>query len=253
MDPFAAHPSKESLAARDAPFDAAGDLPGGDLGSAAAGVARKIDGGRSNDHRLPDDRNDRWRRVHAVDDSPCRADIHLDDDVCVGDGSVPGRRQNSSVHRRVPVSAGRLHGAQRRLARQPVSGQSAGAVAARAPDRDHLAAAEGIPGQRQRLAMANRCAGQADRRARSFRRSGAAAATALEGRAVFRTAGNAVSRRHDHGIEHHRSHGTACAAARGQSACRRRRRDAAMVVDGKADGRQRRSVSRLSRLRPRRH
>ena len=60
-------------------------------------------------------------------------------------------------------------------ARRNVLRQSPRAVRARAQYRDHLAAAEGLPGQRQRLAVADRRPGPAGACARSVRRGGASA------------------------------------------------------------------------------
>ena len=123
------------------------------------------------------------------------------------------------------------------LARQSVPGKPAGAVQARAPDGDHFAASEGIPGERQRLALANRRRGPADLCPGSFRRSGANSSAASPGRPLLRSAGNALPGRRDNGFEHRRADGTACAAARDQRSRRCRRRDAPVVVHGQAQSR----------------
>ena len=61
------------------------------LGRAAAGAARQIRANRSDDHCLPDGRNDRVRRIHAIHGAAGRAGLHLDDGFRVGGRPVSER------------------------------------------------------------------------------------------------------------------------------------------------------------------
>ena len=99
---------------------------------------------------------DRRRRLYPVDRSSCGAGLCLDHDLRLRRVAVAGRRQGPCFHGDLPAAVCRLHGPQRRLARQSLPGEFAGPIEARAPDRDYFAAAQGDSGKCGATGFGNR-------------------------------------------------------------------------------------------------
>ena len=158
--------------------DGSGIRPGADLGRDAGGAASRDRADASIDRRLPDGGNDLGRRLRARDACPSAGLAYTWTMTCASALALLLCR----VRRLSSVTAIFLLIYAVFISRNVVSNgklffdNHAGAVAARASDRDDLAAAEGISGKRQRLALADRRRGPADSRPRAFRRSGADAA-----------------------------------------------------------------------------
>ncbi len=245
-------PAAGGFAPRRTAYAAAGVLPRRDLGHAATRAVQPHRADQPADPGLPDGRRDVRRRLHALDLPARRPCLSRHDDGWLRRRAAIVRRRAVSGDLGVPAAVRVLHGAQHRLARQFVPRQSQVPARTRAADRDHLAAIEGFPGERQRLAVADRRRGTPGRRARALRRCRAAAASAAKGLAFRRRARHALPRGQGRGLQHRRPDGTCRAAARDEPQGRCRRRGAAVVAHREAGLRPRRPVPRLSRLRPRR-